>query len=372
MKLINALILASTLVAGDAVAGTMSTGRVTLRVRTEPNGYDVSDVGRFASDPAFLGSVNPFAISADMLEDGTKIPEGLCTVRVRVAGGEILTIEARAEHPEVVRTVLDELVSNLKSIEPTTRTMARERLEAAEHELERALTVFETSQQTLRSFIEKNGAVEPGIWLQTVQKSLMDKTNQLDGADIQLAGEQALRDYLLQAISREPKQLEEPVEGLDKELMSYRSQLRMLEGELATLQAQHPDDHPDDHPLLVVAQSRIQDLVSVIEQRQSAKQVSQNPIRLDLEQDLYKLERELALDENRQRLLALSVQRLRDEARRFALLDSDWRELSKVNGAADQILRQARAEHNDALRLASQKLVGEWIRVVAGPQISTR
>jgi len=366
MKRISALILAGGLLAGDAAANT-EIGRLTLRVRSEPNGYGVRDVYQFLRDPAYLGSVDPLAIPTEGL-DVEETPAGLCSVEVQVAGGEMLTIQARAEEQAVVRGVLERLVANLQAIEPTSRTMAREGLAAAAEQLERATTRFATSQTELRAFIQKNGAVDPGVWLQSLQTSLLEKTNQLEHAELELAGEQALRDYLAEAIARQPGHFEEPVPGLEQELMNYRSQLRSLEEELAN----QSERSTGEQPTLKVLQSKIQDLATLIEQRKDAKVMRQNPVRVDLERDLFQLERELALDVNRQRVLSQSVERLRDEARKYALLHSDWRELSRDNELAEQTLRQARAEHEAAQHVAAQRLVGEWIQVVAGPQFTTR
>lgn len=367
MKRLSALILASSLITGVATAGSTAIGHVTLRVRSEPNGYSVMDVASFLSDPAYLGSVDPAAISEDGLDSSAQIPEGFCTVRARVAGGEILTIEARAQQPEIVQGVIERLVSNLQSIEPTPRTMAREQLEVARQELERASTRFESSRQRLREFIQKNGAVDPGIWRQTVQQSLMQKTGQLENAEIGLAGERALREYLLEVIARESELIEEPVSIGEQELAAY-AELPLLAVELDRLKKKYKEHHPK----VTQMKRTIAELSEQLQEKIGRKSVRKNPRRVDLEHDLFKVERELALDENRQLVLAQSVQRLRDEARRYALLDSDWRELSQQNQAAEQALRQARGGHENAMRISAQHLVGEWIQVVAGPQISTR
>ncbi|MFH0944418.1 MAG: hypothetical protein V2A76_04400 [Planctomycetota bacterium] len=342
-------------------------GRITLRVRQEPNGYGVQDVARILSDGAYLGSVDADTVPPGPLASDAAIANGVCVVFARSPGGEFLTLEARAESSERVRAVLNLLVQNLQSIEPTSRTEARERLQATEQDLERARVRSEEAQKNLRAFLKENGAVNPAVWLDHLQNSLLQRAGELESVDLEVAGEQALRDYLAEVIRKEPELVEVPPSLGKKEVEQYKIDLASKEQFLQIML-----DGMDEKDSRVRQQRfAIENLAKEI-QALTATRTEPNPKRVELENDLYKVERELTLDLSRQQQLARKVEQLRAETTRYALLNSDWKELSRANDQAVQLLTEARMEHEHSLKLASQSLVGEWIQVVAGPQFSAK
>lgn len=361
MNSLKALFLGLALVPLPVAMG--AEGRITLRVRLEQNGYGVQDVARILGDGAYLGSVDASAVLAFDLEAGAELPEGACAVLARSSGGEFLTIEAQADSLELVQTVLTRLVKNLQEIEPTSRTMAREQLMAARDELEQARVRAAAAQQNLRAFLQKNGAVDPGVWLDHLQGTLLQRVGDLESVNLELAGEQALRDYLAEVIKNVPELVEVQPSLAKQEVEQYKADLRSKEQFLQILL----DGKGEKDSQVRMQRFAIENLAKQI-QALTATRTELNPKRVELERELFKVERELTLDLSRQQQLKKNVEQLRADMTRYVLLNSDWRELERANDLAEKRLMDATAEHANAVRRASQTLVGEWIQVMAGPQ----
>lgn len=365
MKVSNGL-LALTLLGGSALAGDQTTGNVTFQVRSEP-GYSAIDVQRFLQDAAYLGSVCPGAIPLHQWS-GEEVPAEICVVEPAAAGGEILTVRVESGNRATVEKAMSLLIENLDSIEPSGRTQARESLERAKIELATAEQAHEQVKRALSQFVNENGAVNPSQWLNVIRNNLLERTSQLESADMQLAGSRALRDYLARAADGEPEVIVEKINENDAHIVQYRQALSAAEDVLAQLRERYQDGHAK----IKEAEIKIRDIRVALENRKNQTSSFTNPRRRELEKELFKIERELVLDEHRRQFLVENVAELRAEAKRYARMESEYRELDRAFNESEQRLRLARKMHSDSLFQSDRLLAGEWIRVIAGPQMEVR
>jgi len=341
--------------AGDAV------GRVTLQVRAEP-GYDAMSVTRILSDGSYLGSVQPGLIAqTDWQQDG-ELTSGISVLSANAAGNEILTLSFRGSDAATVRQHLSKLVENLTGLVPSSRAEILQDLKTAEQALDLATEESERMRMRLKMFVETNGAVEPTTWLNTLRSSLMNRSHELEKLDLDTAGERALRDYLVATIAETPQFLE--LAQNSKDLVDAKILLDRLKEDLKEARSHQKETHPDIAQLT----SKMKDAEDRLESRQAnAVNMIPNHRHQKLEMELFDVERKLALVESRRTELGKAVDGMRAEAKRLALVESEWRDLREQVGNAENRLFSTRQQVDQAKARARRALASEWAAVVAGP-----
>ncbi|MFG0318527.1 MAG: hypothetical protein ACF8XB_14730 [Planctomycetota bacterium JB042] len=359
-----ALLLALPLAAPPVSAEVV--GRATLQIRGEP-GYDASSISRLLTDGAYLGSVMPGMMPAHAF-GGDEIPDDVTLLASEPAGMEILTLELTGRDDGAVRAHLAALLKNLTSIVPSRRADALQAVKTSEEALDLATSEYERMRGRLSGFVEKNGAVEPTQWLNTLRASLQKRAAELERLDLEVASGRALRDYLVETIATTPKVIEdEPgAEGIEQ----AESELRFLRAMVGDLLEKRTETHADvvkARQSVEQAEAKLKALKSSPVQRQQT-----NPRRVQLERELFEIERDLALNESRRREMKAYVDDLRDDAKRLALVESDWRDLREQVQMAEARLFGARNQLDQAKQQARQALASEWATVIAGPTYAAR
>ncbi|MBI4879792.1 MAG: hypothetical protein HY812_09065 [Planctomycetes bacterium] len=349
--------IALLLLAGLARAET-TVARVTLQVRNEP-GYSAAEVAAFLADPAYLGSVRAGMVPVAS-QAADVFPHEVLVLTVATPGREILTLDLRGADKEAVAAGMEVLLAHLKSIVPSDRVLAREHLDAARREYEEAAEAYSRAHAALQSFVEQHVALDPEARLAQVRGSLMDQASMLQSLDLDLAGQRALRDYLVEAIAREPAEVmagSAPVDiaSLEESIERARSQLTALEAEFK-----------EPIPEINRKRAELKTLETMFVSARAAWP-RPNPRRADLERELFSVERDLVLAESRRACLAEGVAKEQQEATQLALLAQEYQELKEALGWAEARVQHARDRLDQASRPAH---VGEWLQVIAGPTVT--
>ncbi len=346
------------LFAGPARAET-AVARVTLQVRNEP-GYTAADVACFLADPAYLGSVYAGMVPAASYSADV-FPGDVLVLTVATPGKEILTLELRGAQQGVVTAGMEGLLAHLKSIVPANRLEARVLLDAARQEHEQANEAYSKAHAALRSFTEQHVALDPDARLAQVRGSLMDLTVASQSLDLELAGQRALRDYLVEAIAREPGEI--MVGPSEPRISQLERMLEVSRAELAALEA----DRPEASEEIAFTKESIRQREEQLAEARAALS-HPNPRRAGLEDELFSVERELVLAESRRACLAERVAKETEESTQLALLAREHQELQEALAAAEARLHRARASLDQLFR---PQYMGEWLQVLAGPRVTS-
>ncbi len=349
--------------AADARAAGASVGHVTIQVRNEP-GYSAGEVARLLANTAYLGSV---VVGAAPLETmGSDLPDGAAFVGAESPTNEILTITVYANSEQRTKSVLDALIANLKTILPGERQRLQQELETAEQRFADATEAFARADKKRTELIKSKDGGDPGELRAQVSQWLATAQQDYQGSQMNLAKSQAIHDYLVEAIAKEPKDSSgNASEKESMEVANLRAQIKEAEDQLKSLQEQLKPEHPQ----LKVANAALDNLKTLLAAKQDQQNASRRSRRLDLERELFNNDRDLALMKGRLASLQELITKYQQQSQELMLRVATWEAVDMDQRRALERLDRTRQELEGMRDRSHRYAAGAWLQVIAGPTV---
>ncbi len=337
-------------------------GRVTLRIRPEP-GFEAADLGRILADEGFVGSVTPDMRPVPELDEHDPPDgDGRTHVHARTPGSEILTIEVLGRDEKTVKAHLNALLASLRALRTASDPDGQGRIAAMEARVAEAERVLAEASAERTKFLDQYGGLDPAARLEIVRDALKQRTIERMDLDVSAAGDRAVRDYLAEALEKEPSsvvRVRDDLIAVESEILAEKKRLADL------LEARN-----ETHPLVVEQRGRIETLERTL--RDPPRVETESAWHAALSDELFKTDRNLVTTESRRKFLAESIAALDEEARDLALIVVEWDDLLqrvRERGHRAQIVRQQLEELREN---AIFQKSAEWAWVVAGPTFGKR
>ena len=353
--LLTASFLALSPVPQDAEPTQKHVGFVTLQIRYEP-GYGASDVAMFVNDEAFLGSVSPD------LAPAAASASGYVTVGARQVAEEIVTIRVAGNDPSSVKAGMGALLERLQSISPSGRTSTLEEHQSAADAVADAREALEEATRVRQELLESLGVSDPESQLQAAMHAVQSTTLELDDIQFQLAEKLALRDYLATTLRRGPVD--------ESAVRVLQQQVDQAEREVDEMTRRYKENHPQ----LNAARKVVADLRAQLDQQSAAlgSQLDDDAFRGSLEHELFRVERDVAVEQNRREHLRARVDELAERVKRLSVESDRWRRAEGAYAMAHGVLQDARHRMAQAEKSRLQTLAHSWLTVLSGPSFGVR
>lgn len=354
--------LACSAVAGPGAAAPPFSCRVTVQVHAEPN-YTARDVGALLESSHYLGAVRSGLVPFDS-SGGEAPPAGTVGVSAALPAPEILALELIGADRDAVEQATKALLANLAAIVPSSRADANARAAATEQSLERARTRMAEAQARMRAYVESRGVTDPTQDLNQARANLQQATIDLGNVRVDISSHRALAEYLRRAFEAQPKDV------VDQAALQFREAVEAQVAEVADRVEKLEKTLAAGHPEAMAAKDELAVLRAKATSLRLESAAHPNPRRASLEEELFRVERELALAEERTRFLDQRVAELRAEMRALSLAESEYRLVRDERNLAENQVAQLQAEHAGNLNLVARAGAGPWLQVIAGPVLT--
>ncbi len=344
-----------------APASTTTVGHVTIQVRNEP-GYSANEVATLLHNPSYLGSVAPGLRPMD--ESGGAAKDGVY-LSADAPTGEIVTLSASGADENRVQAALNALLANLKSIQPGQRLQMKQELDAAERRFADANQAFEAADRRRTGLLKDPNGGDVSVLRGQVESWLASSQQEQQQSLLNLAKLQAIHDYLVAAIAKEPKTAAPASDDREsEELTTLAQRVQQSEADLAELTKRMKPDSPE----VKNASAALDDMrMMLAKKRDVANAQRQQGRRADMERELFKNDRDLELLTSRMKSLESTIEQSRKQLRDLTLANTNWDETDQEQRRARELLDKARLDLENARARAQRYMVGAWLDVIAGP-----
>ncbi|HKE02033.1 MAG TPA: hypothetical protein VKE69_13540 [Planctomycetota bacterium] len=329
-------------------------------------GISIDQIANLLSSDAYLASLRK-ALRPDRGDDVTDE----AFVSAEAVGTELLSVRIRSRRADVARAGLEAILDNLPKLEPVRAASAKRTAEIAAAEVERRAKELVRAREAMEKFVDANGPYGGGSGAsEQFLEHAAERQRDLDDTRGELETRRSLRDFLNTRIAAEPPM----VETRHREASARR---RLLESQIEAVARMTPPAEiaGQERPLAEFLERQTRWIESIEKQLASApladrEVVSSEPNerRVDLERELFEIDRQIAESEARQVQLAKACEALRVEATRLWKLRASWEELERATQiaaeSAEEAVQRARSAAEEARPYRDQP----WIRVVVGPR----